>query len=108
MSNFPWSDYTFTADRFQVIANNEGGGVGMATADTHEDAERLAARLNHSVELEGRLRGLATRLDDISDRCAHRATKYGHPGSVEDLSLDLLARATTYQECAGLIRETLK
>lgn len=52
----------------------------------------------------GRAKGLADRLDDASDRCADRAKT----ASNHLLTENLLARATTYQECAGLIREALK
>ena len=47
---------------------------------------------------------LADRLDASADRCAAKA-----PVAVsEDVQWDLLARASTYQECAGLIRQALR
>lgn len=52
----------------------------------------------------GRAKGLADRLDDAADRCADRAKSASH----HLLEENLLARASTYQECAGLIREALK
>lgn len=52
----------------------------------------------------GRAKGLADRLEDAADRCADRAESASHHLLVENL----LARASTYQECAGLIREALK
>lgn len=52
----------------------------------------------------GRARGLADRLDDASERCAAAATN----ARSNETGMDLLARASTYQECAGLIREALK
>lgn len=54
--------------------------------------------------MAGRMRGLADRLDDASERCAARATS----AKSQDLEADLLTRAYVYQECAGLIREALK
>lgn len=49
------------------------------------------------------IRKLADRLEEISDLCASRAVERSEP-----VAYELLARATTYQECAGLIREALK
>lgn len=47
---------------------------------------------------------LADKLDRLSERCAAKA-----PVAFDNESeWDLLARAATYQECAGLIREALK
>lgn len=64
-------------------------------------------RLVDMPSIAGKMRGLADRLDDASERCAARATQRDKEGRSE-LAMDLLARASTYQECAGLIREALK
>lgn len=65
------------------------------------------ADIGAAADKLGKLRGLADRLDDASERCAARATQRDKEGRSE-LATDLLARASTYQECAGLIREALK
>ena len=52
--------------------------------------------------VKGRM--LADTLDRLSERCAAKAHV-----AVDDVGeWDLLARAATYQECAGLIRQALK
>lgn len=47
---------------------------------------------------------VAKRLDDASERCAAKAPQMRSPEG----EIDLLARASTYQECAGLVREAVK
>lgn len=67
----------------------------------------LAECLRELSDAESRLekaRSLAAKLDELSERCASRAPNLR---SVEG-EIDLLARAATYQECAGLIREAIR
>lgn len=55
------------------------------------------------------LRVLAETLDDRGEKCAAKAAKIGrHQAELSPEVRELLARATTFQECAGLIREALK
>lgn len=66
-----------------------------------EYTEALVRRLAHAIRSA---LVLSHRLDDASERCAAKAPQ----SRSSENQIDLLARAGTYQECAGLIREVLK
>ena len=76
------------------------------SAQAHEpfcSEHRDKPRADMSSQIAAGL-ALADRLDEHGERCASRAVN----ARSTDLELDLLARASTYQECAGLIRQALR
>lgn len=77
----------------------------MVQTVAEQASETGASSAPHdAIDRMGRLRGLADRLDDISERCAAKATT----ARSDIMEENLLVRAAVYQECAGLIREALK
>ena len=72
-----------------------------------EDARYLADAIKSLEDRAGRCApglALADQFDDFGKRCADRAVNCRST----DTEIDLQARASTYQECAGLIRQALR
>lgn len=87
---------------------NIGSLRAKATTDDErwicDEFVRLFDAIDARDATSAALRRLANRLDRLADNCSEAAVK----SRTQDNAEYLLARASTYQECAGLIREALR